>query len=239
MRHFLERFDISLDRVSRKTPAQRVRFMEQEGVSLVIEVGAYIGRYGTSLRANGYAGRIASFEPIPMAFNELRKRTDAKWSVHNLGVGSERSRRTLKVTANIESSSLLPMLQTHLDAAPHAAIQEEIDIEVVTLDSMNLIDRDDTIMLVLDVQGYESEVLRGAVQTLARVRLIEMEMSTTELYEGQDLIGDHIQMLHAAGFDLIWMVPCFKDPVNNRVLQFDGIFARRRTAFPAHVRPAS
>jgi hypothetical protein len=43
--------------------------------------------------------------------------------------------------------------------------------------------RPQEIMLKLDVQGFESEVLKGAAQTLSKIPLVYLEVSIAPLYE--------------------------------------------------------
>jgi hypothetical protein len=79
----------------------------------------------------------------------------------------------------------------------------------------------------MDVQGYEMHVLRGATQSLASVYLIEAELSLVSIYERQPLYREVIDALDALNFSLVSLDPGFCDPRSGRVLQFDGIFARR------------
>jgi 2-polyprenyl-3-methyl-5-hydroxy-6-metoxy-1,4-benzoquinol methylase len=47
------------------------RLFDRLGINVVLDVGAGGGDYGRWLRRNGYAGRIASFEPVSDSFQRL------------------------------------------------------------------------------------------------------------------------------------------------------------------------
>lgn len=227
IRRLLAPLDITVSRLSKtdavETASRRARFVDQEGITIVLDVGADVGLYGLSLRDHGYSGRIESFEPRPSAYESLRQRP---WSTHRAAVGADTGSVRFNVSENAVSSSPLPMLETHLTSAPASRVTDVIEVEVVTLDSMDLVKDTDRVLLKIDVQGYEGAVLEGASETLVRTRMIEMELSLVPLYEGQMLYRDAIDRLHDLGFELIWIARGLQHPANGRLLQIDGIFAR-------------
>ena len=66
----LKRLGIDVRR-SRKHPTL-IDFIENRGVTVVYDVGANVGQFGTGLRQRGYAGKIFSFEPVKSAFEALK-----------------------------------------------------------------------------------------------------------------------------------------------------------------------
>jgi hypothetical protein len=85
---------------------------------------------------------------------------------------------------------------------------------------------DDRLWIKLDVQGYEQTVLDGAMQAIARTRVVESELSLIPLYEGQHLYREIIDQLEMLGFGLVSIERGFTDPTTGHVLQVDGIFVR-------------
>ncbi len=81
-------------------------------------------------------------------------------------------------------------------------------------------------MLKIDTQGYEWQVLDGAVATLPRITAVLIEMSLVPLYEGQHLWLEIIARLEAMGFKTWSLQPGFVDPSTGRTLQVDGMFCR-------------
>src|SRR5215813_8953515 len=61
---------------------------ENLGINCVLDVGAFHGEYGTTLRQFGYQGRIVSFEPVPDHFQSLQQasKDDKNWIIHNLAL---------------------------------------------------------------------------------------------------------------------------------------------------------
>ncbi len=59
----------------------------------------------------------------------------------------------------------------------------------------------DVDVLVVDVQGAELLVLKGATQTLAQVKAVVSEVSTQALYEGGVLFDELRAFLHGHGFE--------------------------------------
>ncbi len=57
--------------VGRRRVRDLMDFIESREISTVVDVGANIGQFGESLRADGYRGRIVSFEPTGSAFQIL------------------------------------------------------------------------------------------------------------------------------------------------------------------------
>jgi hypothetical protein len=82
-------------------------------------------------------------------------------------------------------------------------------------------------LIKIDTQGYERQVLEGGPRCLEQARLVLLELSTVPLYEGQWLWADGIAYLNQRGFDLWFLYPDFTDPTSGRVLQYNGLFARR------------
>src|SRR5205085_1051670 len=80
--------------------------------------------------------------------------------------------------------------------------------------------------LKIDVQGAEGDVLAGGAETLSRAGIVQCELSTRQLYEGQSHYLDVLRVLHEAGFTPVRLIDGFTDPRQGDLLQFDVIAAR-------------
>ena len=139
--------------------------------------------------------------------------------------GGSDAEMTINQAGNEESSSLLVMADRQTAAAPDTATIGQERVSVRRLDGIDL-PQSSALMLKADVQGYEAEVLEGAAGILPTVRLVEFELSIVELYEGQPLLRDMLNLLAESGFELVLLEPGYQDPRDGTILQFDGIFQR-------------
>jgi Methyltransferase FkbM domain len=132
------------------------------------------------------------------------------------------------VSANSYSSSILPMTDAHLDAAPGSQTigTERVAVTtVVDLVESRGIDPGRT-LLKIDTQGYEGPVLDGAGDLLASFAAVQLELSFVPLYSGQLLFGELTTRLTDAGFGTYALEAGFADPRTGRMLQCDGLFVR-------------
>ena len=200
-------------------------------IDLVIDIGANEGQFAKELRAGGYSGRIVSFEPLSAAHGRLLQVSDGDtaWHVHpRCALGDRLGEIELNISGNSVSSSILPMLTSHSNAAPESAYLGHESAPLITLDSVAppYLEGAQAPFLKIDTQGYEWHVLDGARATLPRVSGIQMELSLVPLYEGQRLWRECIERLETAGFVLWALQPVFIDLTNGRTLQWDGLFFR-------------
>lgn len=216
---------------ARETAMQVLASLHKSGVDLVLDVGANRGQFAAEMRRSGYAGRIVSFEPLSSAHQELLQASagDAMWDAFpRCALGAHDGEAEINIAGNSESSSILPMLESHRSAAPESAYRGKETIRIRTLDEVAapyLKDARGT-FLKIDTQGFEWQVLDGARATLPHVQGILVELSLVPLYQGQHLWREVIARLEAEGFTLWAFKPVFSDPVAGRTLQMDGIFYR-------------
>lgn len=208
----------------------RMRWIETLGIDMVLDVGANEGQFVGWMRDRGFSGGIVSFEPQRAVFERCASRwsKDPMWKGIHTALGEASAEITMNVAGNSVSSSLLPMLESHVDALPESAIVATETVSVARLDEAVLpyLAGAKSVFLKIDTQGYERPVLRGASAVLGRVNFIELEMSLVPLYEGQVLMPDMMKEVEALGFTPVALENGFADPAAGRVLQVDGLFVR-------------
>jgi FkbM family methyltransferase len=200
-------------------------------VNLFLDVGANAGQTTLKLIANGFDGRILSFEPVPGPYGKLASRAARypKWKALPVAIGDINGQIEVHVAGNLESSSVLPMLERHKTAAPGSEEINRVQAELRRLDSYleeGLILKEDNIFLKIDVQGFEMQALNGSAGILGQVKILQMELSLVPLYEGSLLFEDLMARLKKLGFTLFTLLPGFSDPVSGQLLQMDGVFIR-------------
>lgn len=226
-------FDVRRYSIASSQDAQFAAMLSQSGADLVFDVGANCGQFGHELRSRfGYQGRIVSFEPMRAAHQQLlaAARGDKCWDVApRMAIGAASGSVTLNVSGNSVSSSILPMLDTHSQAAPESRYVGQEIVPASSLDEVatRYVTESSRVFVKIDTQGYEDPVLQGAQRTLAHAVGVQLELSFVPLYEGQLLIKEMWQKLEELGFELWFMAPAFVDPATGRWLQVDATFFRR------------
>ncbi|MGD1237779.1 FkbM family methyltransferase [Mycobacterium seoulense] len=206
--------------------------LESHQVNVVLDIGANSGQYATGLRKADFKGRIVSFEPLSEPFSQLARKAsrDPLWECREYALGDVDGRISINVAANSgESSSVLPMLQTHQDAFPWANYVGTEEVSIHRLDSVapEILRPTDVTFIKIDVQGFEKQVLVGSKSTLNdRCVGLQLELSFAPLYEGGMLIREALDLAYSLGFTLTGLQPCVTDTRNGRMLQADGIFFR-------------
>ena len=215
--------------------ARRARLLKDYRIDLVLDVGANTGQYARQLRELGYKGRIVSFEPLSSAVAELRRAAayDANWQVRNHACGAENGKREIRVAANSQSSSFLPMKAEHLDAFPDSCYIGTEVVEIKRLDTIfeEVAGPEAKIWLKLDVQGFEAAVVEGSSGCLERIRAIQAEVSLQAMYEGETTLIDFLPLMTQKGFLLVGLETYLSDPSTCHLLQVECIF--RRTKCPS------
>ena len=217
---------------AKRAARQLVQGFEKFGIDLVFDVGANTGQFAQQIRAAGFSGRIASFEPLSDAHRKLCEAaaSDPRWSVHDrCALGGSEGSTLIHIAGNSVSSSIMTMSRTHADAAPGSAYVGQETVPQWRLDSLAApyLGSASRPFLKIDTQGFEWQVLMGAHETLPKIEGVLCELSLVVLYEGQHLWREMIDRLEGAGFTLWGLQPGFMDR-HGRNLQVDAIFFRVR-----------
>lgn len=210
--------------------------LPQQRVNCVIDVGAHVGEYGMLLRALGYTGRIASFEPTHAAFTQLslRARSDPNWRVYPAALGTSSSVAEINVTSASNFSSFrnsssfgqsLFEAELTTTAIEHVQVRRLDDVFADVVAGVS----NPRVYLKLDTQGWDLEVLAGAAGCLDRVVAAQSEMSVRPIYEGMPSQHDAIAAFGTAGFDVVGMFGLWPSP-DGLLTEFDCVMVRHPAA---------
>lgn len=205
--------------------------LRADAISVVLDVGANEGQYAHALRLSGWTGRIVSFEPLAAAFEVLAARAegDSRWQARRLAIGRHAAALDLNVSAASMSSSFLPMHANHERLVPGTQYVATEPVACVPLD--DVFDEDvgngDRTALKVDVQGFETEVLAGAAESLRRIQIVEIELNLIDLYVSQPSAEQVIATLATAGFSLVAMDPEHVDLATGQASWANATFRRK------------
>lgn len=202
---------------------------------VVVDVGANSGQFAELVMACGFEGKVISFEAVPEIYRELQRRAGRGTSNWKIGrctaVGAQDGEIDINVAGNLASSSVLPMLKRHVEAAPQSAYSGSVRVPLSRLDSLvgSDIPQKGEVFLKVDTQGYELQVLRGGEELLKRVTALQVELSTMPLYDGAPSLLEMLLYIDERGFKIFGMVPELFSRATGQLLQVNGVFVRADT----------
>lgn len=202
-------------------------------VDVIFDIGANTGQFVSGLRDQGCHGHIVSFEPLSDAYAALvaSAADDPLWDVaERCAIGAADGWAEINIAGNSYSSSLLPMLDLHREAAPQSEYQGKEPCRVITLDSYiegTFSDPTTQFAVKIDTQGYEAEVLAGLKRNHHRVKVILCEMSVAPLYAQGPSMSELCHLLAGLNYRCVALTPEFEDPRTGELLQTNGIFVKR------------
>lgn len=222
-------------KIAKQSPANDdklslAKMLADRDVDLVLDVGANVGQFAESLFASGYSGRILSFEPLSRPYEILARKcaSHPRWSPVQLCIGDEPGEMEVKISHNEIASSALEFTPELSSYQPEFEYTGSETVEVQTLDQAASVAANSAThpFLKVDVQGFEEQVLAGGEKTLDRCVGLHIELSFIELYRGQMLFSEMLQLLEAKGFLAYRMAPAWLDTRDGRWLQADVTFFR-------------
>lgn len=168
----------------------------------IFHVGAHYGEEIETYNELGIS-EVMYFEPLKEAWEVLSKKIPPS-HLFKMALGNETKQVTLNVDSgnNGQSSSILkPKL--HLAQYPHIKFEKTEEVSQYRLDDVPFIK--DNIkhynMINMDVQGYELEVLKGAINTItSQIDYIMTEVNREELYENCVQVSELDKFLNALYF---------------------------------------
>jgi FkbM family methyltransferase len=171
----------------------------------VLEIGANIGMHTIDLsRLVGPAGAVHAFEPQRLVFQVL---------CANLALNSRPNVFTYQAAVGADSGTLLvpwldPDANHNFGGVSLFGAQKGESVPVLTIDGLGL---RACHLIKVDVEGMETEVLRGASATIARFRpMLYVENDRS------DRSAELIALVQSYGYRLYWHLPPLYNAENFR-----------------------
>jgi FkbM family methyltransferase len=176
--------------------------------SIVLDIGANIGAHTLNLgRLVGPTGKVYAFEPTTYAFRKLKRNLALNPEI-SLRVVAEQARLTCtnKLDRSVEIYSSWKVVGDERRHPKHLGIAQSTDAAaVLTLDDYcNNSELSKIAFVKLDVDGFETEVLSGGLQTLRRdLPTICVELAPYVLEERGSSLAELLGILRDVGYRLL------------------------------------
>ena len=195
----------------------------------VIHVGANTGQERDKYASLGL--NVVWVEPIPAVFEVLLSNISgiANQRACNYLLAEEEGKEyAFHISNNGGLSSSILDLAKHQEMWPNIHFSDEIRIKATTLARLVEIEQLDLRnygALVLDTQGSEMLVLKGAIHVLKQFQFVKSEVADFESYAGCCQIDDLADFMHKQGFSIFRKSPFFV--VGGVGTYYDVLFRRR------------
>lgn len=216
-----------------------VKTLNHLSINTIVDIGANIGQFASSVYKEGFKGKIVSFEPLQNAHNILIKnslnfikrnpQSQINWTVAPaMALGESEGVSQINVSTRSSCSSITTMLDLHKEALPNAKFLNKEQITIKTLDSIwdQYITDKDKVLVKIDVQGYEYQVLQGSNRSLSKSKAVLIEVSISPLFEGQKTWDEILIYLESKGFKLWALNKAFVNEETGKDLQYNALMVK-------------
>jgi len=227
----------ALNRLLRKTIGYEIRrpirtpvdIMRARQIDVVLDVGANVGQYASTIRRQGYDKEIVSFEPVKVCFDILRalSEKDALWETRHTGIGNFDGSARINVSDNIVYSSFYQPSSSVTAFDKRAARDRTEEVRICKLDSIYTYGPR-RVYLKIDTQGYEREVLLGVERNLDKISAVQVELGTMQLYEAQPSYIEVCRFMQDSRFSVAQIYSSEHFAADGKLLDMDIVFINDR-----------
>jgi FkbM family methyltransferase len=216
-----------------------VKAINHLSINAIVDIGANVGQFASSVYKEGFKGKIVSFEPLQNVHNILIKnslnfvkrnpQSQINWVIAPaIALGESEKVSQINVSTRSSCSSITTMLALHKEALPDAKFLNKEQITIKTLDSIwdQYITSEDQVLVKIDVQGYEYQVLQGANKSLSKTKAVLIEVSISPLFEDQKTWHEILKYLESFGFKLWALNKVFVNERTGKDLQYNALMVK-------------
>jgi FkbM family methyltransferase len=188
--------------------------------NFIFDVGAYRGDFAREALRVWPTAQIVCFEPqdhVADRIDELRQ-ASGRVELHRCLLGA---RASDAVTFNLYETGSSVLDEWH-------TTHEQRSYPQLTIDGIvdGVYNRRAPDLLKLDVQGYELEVLKGAVGSLPGIQAILAEINLIDIHRGAPLLHEMVGWLAENGFVAYEICGLTRRPLDGALWQIDAVFVR-------------
>ena len=170
-----------------------ISYLESSKDFLVVDIGANVGQFGTTILRAIPNIKLASFEPNPVAYEFLKENIQGledKWQIFNFGIDEISRKGKLYYVSEKSAQGSLIKQNSGIELLTEKSLVSEIEVNLFTFQeaiktnySLQMFYEID--LLKVDVEGYEKSVLLGMVGT--RYRFLWVEINNSNKSESSEL----------------------------------------------------
>ena len=183
----LRNVDFHLDRLLSSYGLESVQFEDED---VVVDCGSNVGELYLALSRNNKNIKYHAFEPDKSAYECCKMNSSEDSVIENIGLSNQKDNIDFYMDSTGGNSSLVSFGET-----------EKIKISVDRLD--NIVTEKSIKLLKVEAEGFEPEVLKGAIETLKKVEYIAVDFGPERGVNQDDTIIQVNTILLENGFQLI------------------------------------
>ncbi|MDA9267068.1 FkbM family methyltransferase [Salibacteraceae bacterium] len=193
---------------------------------VIIDIGAGDGTISEEIVSLFKCNNLHAFEPQKNQYEKLSKKSLTIPSItpYHCALGSSPNKLELNINHNIGSSSFHAKNSSISNNYYNEKLSKEKTelVEVKTLDSFNF--QTDIDLIKVDIQGFEIEALKGALNTLKKTKLVLIEMQNHDFYVDAPKYYEIDAFMRQVGFDFCFHVQMSRSYKIHRELEWDALY---------------
>lgn len=195
----------------------------------VLDVGGNVGSFAELARGLWPVCRITSFEPIPRAAAENRRRANGRWQVTRVAISDQTGDRPFRFCKNQPSASTMqtpgPYRGEVLKIRDHFEI---VTVPTRPLDFYLGSAVEGRLLVKIDVEGHEGQVIAGGRRTLEQAAAVIVEVNQAPVFGQSPTPATVDRLLRGLGLEFAGVLDVFQ--FAGDVAQFDGLWLRQELA---------
>jgi len=205
-----------------RTLNKSIKYLIKKDNPIIFDVGAHTGETIERFRKLYSKSTIHSFEPQIDSFQKLKKFSNDQTVLNNFALGEKNEIKKFYINKNDSTSGFYKF--TNKMFADHNNYSENIQIKTLDqyVEERNIENID---ILKIDVQGYEDNVLKGAIKTLTnKIKILELEIIFIDYYEKKSSFYNLESIIKPLGFELYTISSPVLDESSDRLKWLDAIY---------------